>query len=407
MLRYDKHIQIALSSFLAAAALGLLLRFTAVHYVDFIYRYVIHAHSHVAILGWVYLALITLITKYFLHDSIPKKVYRWIFGTTLVSIIGMLATFPFQGYAVLSIIFSTLFLFASYFYAWAFFKYTPKELKSNYSYKVLKYAIIYMVVSSIGPWAIGAVMATLGPTSPLYHSSIYLYLHFQYNAWMILGIIGILLRFFELNNISIDKGLFRKFLVSFHISVILTYLLSILFIKPPSIIYVLTLVGSLLQIGSFVYFYHAIIDAFKEARPLFMKNCYGLFKWGFILLIVKLVMQLMGSFPHYAEFVVNNKFLTIGFIHMVFLGVVTLPLFALLKNKKLIYLPVRNIRLYVIGFLATELMIFYLPSTIMYGLPTISPQPYNLMLFFASVILVLSIANILFSQFKKRKLEDH
>ena len=116
MIRYDKHIQIALSSFLAAIMLGLMLRYTAVENLNFVYKYVVHTHSHIAMSGWVYLALITIITKLYLNNSIPKKTYRFIFGNTLVSIVGMLASFPFQGYALISIIFSTLYLIASSHY---------------------------------------------------------------------------------------------------------------------------------------------------------------------------------------------------------------------------------------------------------------------------------------------------
>src|SRR5690554_6374643 len=187
MIKFKKHTQVALYFFLAAAILGLLLRYFAVSSIDFEYRYVVHAHSHVALLGWIYIAFITLIGYYFLKKSIPKKTYHKIYGFTVITVIGMLASFPFQAYALFSIIFSTLFLIASYFYAWAYFQYKPEDITSSPVSKTIKFAIIYMLVSSVGPWAIGGVMATLGPESFWYRTSIYFYLHFQYNAWMILG----------------------------------------------------------------------------------------------------------------------------------------------------------------------------------------------------------------------------
>ena len=73
--------------------------------------------------------------------------------------------FPFQGYAAVSIAFSTLFLFASYWFYWFFIKYTLKDKKQLQSYRILKYALIYMLISSIGPWAVGGVIASLGSKS--------------------------------------------------------------------------------------------------------------------------------------------------------------------------------------------------------------------------------------------------
>src|SRR5690554_8049063 len=149
MIQFKKHTQIALIFFLAAALLGLLLRYFAVSSIEFEYRYVVHAHSHVALLGWIYFALITLIGHFFLKDKIPRKVYRRIFGFTMFTVIGMLASFPFTGYALFSIIFSTLFLFASYFYVWAFFKYIPKSQRNSPAYKTIKYAVIYIDRKSV------------------------------------------------------------------------------------------------------------------------------------------------------------------------------------------------------------------------------------------------------------------
>ncbi|MCO5268016.1 MAG: hypothetical protein M9897_03870 [Brumimicrobium sp.] len=402
MIRYDKHIQIALSSFLAAIMLGLMLRYTAVENLNFVYKYVVHTHSHIAMSGWVYLALITIITKLYLNNSIPKKTYRFIFGNTLVSIVGMLASFPFQGYALISIIFSTLYLIASYFYAWAFFKYTPKEIKSTNSYKLIKYAVIYLIISSIGPWGIGAVMGTLGSSSPLYHSTIYLYLHYQYNAWMLLGVIGIVVKLLEDNHIEIDKNLFRKFLISFNIGVNITYLLSILFVEPPSIIYILAIVGAAIQIGSFVYLYHTLRDGIKKAYQFIDKRIIIVLKWGFVLASIKLFMQLIGAFPDIAALIVKNKFLTIGFIHWVFLGVITMPLLVLLKHFKFIYLSKKYLIAYVLGFSLTEILIFYKPASVIFGLYVIPFQIFNVSLFLASLLLVGSITVILFSQFFKK-----
>jgi len=401
MIKFKKHTLVALYFFLAAAILGLLLRYFAVSSIDFEYRYVVHAHSHVALLGWIYIAFITLIGYYFLKNSIPKKTYHKIYGFTVITVIGMLASFPFQGYALFSIIFSTLFLIASYFYAWAFFKYKPEDKKNSPAYKTIKYAIIYMLVSSVGPWAIGGVMATLGPESFWYRTSIYFYLHFQYNAWMILGVIGIFLKILENHDIRIDKTLFKRFITTFHIGVILTFFISILFTKPHISAYVLSIIGSLFQILSYIFIFKFIRYHSRDIGLIFGKIGFQLIRWTFLLLFIKMIMQLFGSFQYTANLITNNTYLTIGFLHWVFLGVVTMRIFTLLEKAKLIQLNKLSIRFYVLGFVLTEFVILYKPAARILNLPSL-PE-YNWLLFIASLMMVIGIASILIIQTKKNK----
>jgi len=401
MIKFKRHTQIALGFFLAAATLGLLLRYIAVSSIEFEYRYVVHAHSHVALLGWVYFALTTLIGHYFLKDHLPKKIYNRIFGFTIFTVFGMMVSFPFQGYALFSIIFSTLFLFGSYFYAWAFFKYTPIELKKTPAYTTIKYAMIYMVFSSIGPWTIGGVMATIGPESVWYRSSIYFYLHFQYNAWMILGIIGILLKILEHHDIKIEIKLYKRFMITFHIGVILTFFLSILFTKPHISAYILSVIGSLVQLASFLFIFKFIRTYYREIGLIFGKIGWQLLRWTFLLLFMKMIMQLLGSFQYTANLISNNLYLTIGFLHWIFLGVVTMGILALLLKTKLIQLNPLSIRLYVIGFILTEFVILYKPAERILNFPFL--PNYDWLLFVASLLMVIAIASILILQGRKEK----
>lgn len=400
MIQFSKHAKIALVFFLIAALLGLLLRYFAVSAIEFEYRYVVHAHSHVALLGWVYFALITLIGHFFLKDSVPKKIYLRIFNFTIVTIIGMLASFPFTGYALFSIIFSTLFLFASYFYIWAFFKYTPENQKNSPAYKTIKYAVIYLLISSIGPWGIGGIMATLGPESFWYRTSIYFYLHFQYNAWMILGVIGIFLKVLENHDVRIDKTLFKRFLITFNIGVILTFFISILFTKPHFAAYALSVVGSVIQIGSFLFFFKFLRLQQQNIGLVFGKIGGQILRCTFLLLLIKMLMQLLGSFQYTANLITNNTYLTIGFLHWVFLGVVTLGLLALLDKAQLIRLNPLSISLYVFGFILTELVIFYKPAEQILNFPLL--PNYNWLLFIASLLMVIGIASVLLFQRKSR-----
>lgn len=180
------HVKIALLYLLIVAVLGTSLRLFIVVDIPVTYRFLVHTHSHIALLGWVYLALTTLLYKLYLEKENVAKTYRRMYGFTQFTLLGMLLSFPFQGYALFSIVFSTLFLVASYFFAWLFWTKTAGETRRLLSYKLIKSALIFMVVSSVGPWSLGVIMNTQDSFSIWYKLAIYFYLHFSTTAGLLL-----------------------------------------------------------------------------------------------------------------------------------------------------------------------------------------------------------------------------
>mgnify|MGYP000604442258 CR=1 FL=1 len=203
MIKSKNQVLIAILYFLLAASLGIILRLFPVTSVAATYKYIVHTHSHIALLGWVYVALTTLLFYAFINKDAQKK-YFVLFWSTQITILGMLFSFPITGYALYSIIFSTLFLICSYWF-YAFFRKHNNCKKENYSYKFINASLLFMIFSSIGPWALGIIMNTLGNTSHWYKNAIYFYLHFQYNGWFIFCLLGIFIFFLEKSNININK----------------------------------------------------------------------------------------------------------------------------------------------------------------------------------------------------------
>ena len=72
----QKHSKIALGYFFIIAFLGVLLRLFSVYDLSFTYRFVVHTHSHIALLGWVYTAITTLIFKMYLSELNIKSKYQ-------------------------------------------------------------------------------------------------------------------------------------------------------------------------------------------------------------------------------------------------------------------------------------------------------------------------------------------
>lgn len=394
------HSRIALSYFLTAAALGLVLRSFLILKIPITYKFIVHTHSHIALLGWVYIALTTLIYKLYLEKQELDKKYRHIFWFTQFTLLGMLFSFPFQGYALFSIIFSTLFLIASYWFFWFFRKNVRVEDKKNNSYRCINTALWFMVLSSIGPWALGAIMNTLGATSIWYRLAIYFYLHFQYNGWMILSLTGVLLYILEQRNIYFHKEKFSAFFQLLCTGIIASFLLSALFTKPHISVNFIGGIGAILQLVAFLALFRFLIKKKKELINSFSKFQFTLLKTIVFLLFLKMGLQILTATPYFANLAVTIMDFTIGYLHWTFLGVITISLFlffdyfGLLKVSKNAYL------LYILGFITTEAFIFYKGFVIWQNKPLF--ENYFIILALSSLLIILALLVILLTSFISR-----
>ncbi|MBO0329199.1 hypothetical protein J0X13_01490 [Muricauda sp. CAU 1631] len=354
---YRSHLQMAMTYFLVAAILGLLLRFYPILGLDFNYRFVVHGHSHIALLGWVYVALTTLLHFCFLEKKKSSRTYKRIFWFTQATLIGMLLTFPFQGYALFSIVFSTLFLIVSYVYVYHFWKNIDLKYKHSKGLKCAKAALIYMMISSLGPWALGAIMNSLGPQSIWYRLAIYFYLHFQYNGWMILAVVGIFLFVWEQHGLEIPKKSFTHFFLSFNLGIVFTFFLSTLWTKPPFGFYTLAGFGAMAQLYAFACLWGMIKNQFFELSLTKLQTL--LIKLVVAMGLIKIVLQLLTVLPYFSTMAAKYLDFTIGYLHLTFLGVISMALFFFMDYFEMFRISTKSFPWYFVGFILTEALIFY------------------------------------------------
>ena len=95
-----KPILASLLAFVIAASLGLAMRWAFVLDMPewFNYRHIQHAHSHVALLGWLFSIFYLGIVHYF---ELNYDKYLKLFWGLQALVLGMLLTFPLMGYAPL------------------------------------------------------------------------------------------------------------------------------------------------------------------------------------------------------------------------------------------------------------------------------------------------------------------
>ncbi|RAV30031.1 hypothetical protein [Sinomicrobium soli] len=378
--------RIALACFFLATLMGVLLRAFPLADPGFTYRYMVHGHSHIALLGWVYLALTTLMCLLFLPEKKLNAAFRKISGVTWLSLAGMLVTFPLVGYRPVSIVFSTLFILVSYVFAWFFIKHTPKALRQRNSWKCLRAGLFYMMLSSLGPWSLGIIMNTLGSTSVWYKTAVYFYLHFQYNGWFITALCGFLFYILETGGIKIPKSRFRLFYRLLNGGIILSFFLSVLWTGPYTSFHVLGLTGGLLQAAAFILLCNMLRN--RKGRPKPGNRLSGrvlfLFRFSGVLLAVKLLLQYLSGMPVLSDVVYRITEFVIGYLHLTFLGVISTALLGLLLHFRLIRIPAVAMPIYLLAFLVTEGLIFYKAVALWQNWPV--PGHYYLLLLAGSFL---------------------
>ncbi|MBV7440446.1 hypothetical protein KRX57_03365 [Weeksellaceae bacterium TAE3-ERU29] len=374
------YLRWAFAYFLIIILLGSSMRWSFVLNILSEYRYILHTHSHIALLGWVYIGLTALLAKDFLPKT-TSKTFKWIFWITQITILGMLFSFPFQGYGMYSIIFSSLFLVVSYVFSVFFILKTPKELKTKYSYKWIRLAIICMIISSIGPWALGYIMVKFGKDSPLYRGAIYFYLHFQYNGWMLSGIVGLFIRYIEQKRITFSNKTQKYSLWLFGLGIFLSLPLSWTGLVNIPLFYLIGGIGVFLQIIATVI----LLKEFLNHENSISNHYKGILKLISVLFFLKLGMQLLSAIPYIGQITFFNIDIVIGYLHFIFLGIISLSILYFLLIYKEIKIPNWTLCFYILLFFLTEGLIFYKGLILFAGVPL-----------FSGYFLVLAIVSTLF-----------
>jgi hypothetical protein len=311
---------VALGFLLVVAFLGALLRLHALWPLPGLsYRNVLHAHSHVAFLGWTFNAFFALTLIHF-APSAETRAYLRVFGVLQVAVLGMLISYPIQGYGAVSIAFSSLHMLGTGVFAW-------KLWRSNVATPIarghLRTALIFMVVSGLGPLALGPLAAAGLRDTPAYSLSIYFYLHAQYNGWFLFFLQAVVFQSMAAHGLSIPAQASRSALHWLTAGTVLTLAQSTLWLHPPTWVFVVAGIGGVAQL---VGCYH-LVRALRGASPLFTGPARLLAVLALGAFLLKHVLQAASAWPALSG-LVNNRFTVIAFLHLIFLGVVAPAIFA-------------------------------------------------------------------------------
>jgi hypothetical protein len=320
-----KWLQVSLLNLMLVAAIGVVLRYKIAFSLPWVdQKYLLHGHSHFAFAGWVTLALMSLLVQYLTENGRPHafKKYRWLLYANLFTAYGMLVSFPLEGYALFSIIFSTLSIFVSYAFAVVYISDLKKLSYNNSTHSWFKSAIFFNALSSLGAFTLAFMLATQQINEHIYLASIYFFLHFQYNGWFFFACMGLLN--YQLYKAGINDTMLKKIFWLFFIACIPAYLLSALWLPLPSWIYWVVVIAALLQLYGWVMLVSQIKPFLPDVRKNLPPFSRAIFVLAALALSLKLILQALSVIPSLSTLVFGFRPIVIGYLHLVLLGVITL-----------------------------------------------------------------------------------
>ena len=385
--------------FAIAASIGAMLRLIYVMDIPWLlFKPWLHAHSHVAMLGWVFPAL--LITIMGQDDgATPRSFFGWIIFSQ-ITVLGMLIAFPLHGYGAASITFSGLQILAGYVLIRIVWKHTSHWPKEG-SRRLLRLAFLLQICSTLGVWAMGPIMTSKLAGTEWYYWSVQWFLHFQFNGWFWFAAMAIGSRWAELH--GVDVRIDKNTIALWVISIFLTFALVIAWSERNAVVLAVNSAGVLIQFWAAWRTLQAMkrarLEAFVKTTP-WMRILIGVM---LLSMAARIAAQTAVSIPGVATMALTLRNYVIGFIHLNTLGSVSALLFthALMKgwfNEKKWNVSLA-IMLFIAGFFFSEGLLFLQGTMFWMGWGMI-PGYYGL-LFSASILLPIAVILLLLHMWKR------
>lgn len=397
-------LKISLLNLCIVAALGVLMRYKIGFEFPFLdQKKLQHSHSHFAFAGWLSHTLMVLMV-YYLQNKIVDFAgnnYKKIIIANLICSYGMLVSFIIQGYGLVSIALSTASILVSYIFAYRFINHL-KVLDDDLLVKNwFKAALFFNVISSLGTFYLAYMMASKNVVQDWYLSSIYYYLHFQYNGWFFFACMGFLFGFLNLR--KSEHPFYERTYNLFAIACIPAYLLSILWLDLPIWLYTIMVFAAMIQVFAWFKFLRIVLktrsNVFENLSPLLRY----LLLFAGVALSTKLVLQLGSTIPLISQLAFGFRPIVIAYLHLVLLAMITLFILFYIYANHLIFINKKikyGIFLFSTGALLNEILLA------IQGLASLSYTtiPYvNESLFAIALILFTGIVIISFFSVKKTK----
>ncbi len=396
-------LRLSLFSLFVVAFFGVLMRYKiGFEFPYFNQKNIQHGHSHFAFAGWITQTLMVLMMA-FMERNLPTKNIKhyipWLFGNLLCAYI-MLVSFFVQGYGLFSITFSTISIFIYYRFAYLFLRDLNKISAHHPSKNWFKAGLWFGIISTLGTFALAYMMASKQVHQHLYLSSVYFYLHFQYNGWFFFACMGLFMASMHELKASMPQN---KFIFSlFGVACLPAYFLSILWAFIPIWLYIIVIIASFAQAIAWILFIRMIMRNIFIFRINFSFISNIIFILIAFSVTIKLSLQLASTIPSISQLAFGFRPIVIAYLHLVFLAITS----AFLVNYMFAYHYFKNSKPAIISMIVFIVGVFL--NELALGIQGIGALYYiliphiNEVLFYISVFILLGCL-MLFIFSKKEK----
>ena len=318
-----KWISVTLLSLVFVALLGVLLRYKITFSLPQInQKFLQHSHSHFAMSGWLTQILMILLSYSVSRviDLSHFKKYNFILFVNLIASYGMLVSFLFQGYGAISIFFSSVSVFVIYYFGIQLWRDINKAQTQLPGFIWFKAAIVFGVITSFGVAMLVYLMVTNNVNVNIQQATTYFYFHFQYNGWLIFSCLGLFMNILHFQKIEIKDA--KKFFWFYAGASVPSYFLSTLWMKLPMGVYLIVVISALILLGGWAWLYLQIRNRLSfDHVPKMAK---WLLIFSAIAFTIKVFLQAGSVIPALNNMAFGYRPIVIGYLHLVFLGVITL-----------------------------------------------------------------------------------
>ncbi len=397
----QRYFIVALVFFILAGVFGSILRLAFIWELPFSeYRHFMQAHSHTAMLGWIYLALTTSLHTVFVKSTADSKLYGRLAWLATLAVVGMSVSFVIWGYGPVSILFTSIHLFISYVFCWRFWHDLRGE--SGFATRLARTAVLFMLFSTLGVWLLGPVMFLMRH-SALYYALVQFFLHFQFNGWFLFGVAALFFRLLENSSISGHPRYLNYFYWLLCSGTVLTYALAVAWSTPKWWIYLTNSIGATLQLLAFVFLIRSLKNIVPRLKPHIDFRYFILFRVSLVVIVLKGIIQAVVILPFMAKIAYTIRNYVMGFIHLLMLAGISLFLIGYAYHHHFIRLHDRwsplGMFFVLAGILSSEAVLFLQGTMLWIGwgfLPA-----YYFLIFFCSVLIPLGISLLIVAHYRR------
>lgn len=327
---FTQRFWIALFNLLLAASVGTVLRYVFIHSIAIVddFRSVLHAHSHVAMMGWGFMALFGCLLYSFSPETSGKKIYHVLFWMCEVFILILLVNFWVNGYDVTSIVLLTVYIAATFVFSIHLFRDVRRQRSVNdkLSIHLLWVSLFFLCLSAIGILGMAPTMIFMKGSLKVvfYYLTVQFYMHFQYSGWFIFACLALFFRMKKNETVIRENKNSIWIVYLFAFTTAVTFCFDIFWALPDYPVFLnLSVAAAIIQLIATVTL---LVINKSLVKAIWGGLRYGvkiLFMISFISLLIKEVIQVIIIYPGMAQTVFILRSYVIAYLHLIFLGITT------------------------------------------------------------------------------------